>query len=226
MAAICAFAAGRPVDHYPPMFPADDAEAADALSRRHDFSILGLARDSMSLDIFGDLQRLGGVDALLRARGALLAYHAALKQMVPDVAVMLFVTSMEALISPRHEWGKQKVTQRFVKSLIELCPDAVDSVAEHRNVEEAFGYRRRGGIARRRKELLDAIYQARSLPTHSGIGLSPTGLIVLASSESMRVALLSDLTRAALLAFLQAPRSSLVGHPVIDPPQVQPPPTS
>jgi hypothetical protein len=30
---------------------------------------------------------------------------------------MLLVTCIEALISPRAEWGKPKVTQRFIKSL-------------------------------------------------------------------------------------------------------------
>jgi hypothetical protein len=32
----------------------------------------------------------------------------------------------------------------------------------------------------------------------------------------MRVALLSDLARAAILGYLQAPRSFLVGHPTVD----------
>lgn len=44
-------------------------------------------------------------------------------------------------------------------------------------------------------------------------------LSILAEPGTMRVALLSDLARGALLAFLQAPRSSLIGHPIFDPVQ-------
>ena len=111
VAAICAFATGRPVEYHVPLFPlpTDDKDAtAKALARRADPTILTLARDHISLDVFGDLAALGGEDALLRVRGALIAYHAALTQTITDVAVMLFVTSIEALISPRPEWGSRR----------------------------------------------------------------------------------------------------------------------
>jgi hypothetical protein len=220
VAAICALATGRPVEYAVPLlFPAENADAEQALGRRYDPAILGLARDSISLDPFGDLQALGGPDAALRVRGALLAYHSALKQTSPDVAVMLFVTSIEALISPRHEWGKQKVTQRFVKTMVELCPEAVDELLAHANVEEAFAYRKKGGVNRQRRELLERIYETRSTPTHTGLGSSPMTMALMSGgAETMRVALLSDLTRSAILNFLTAPRSSLIGHPTVDPP--------
>jgi hypothetical protein len=169
------------------------------------------------LDVFGELQARGGVDAMLRLRGSLLAYHAALRQTSADVAVMLFVTSIEALTSPRALWGKEKVTQRFVKSLIELCPNAVDALLGHANVEEAFGYARKGGLARQRRELLELIYETRSLPTHAGLGLSGPFMAIVGSTQSIRVALLSDLARAAILSFLHAPRSSIIGHPDVYP---------
>lgn len=222
VAAVCALATGRAVDYTPMIFPADEDATLRARTRRGDATILGLARDSISLDVFGELQAKGGIDAMLRLRGSLLAYHAALKQTSADVAVMLFVTSIEALISPRAAWGKEKVTQRFVKSLIELCPEAVDALLRHANVEEAFGYTRKGELPRQRRELLELIYETRSLPTHTG--LSPSGPLMgmLGSTESMRVALLSDLARAAILTFLQAPRSSVIGHPGIYPPNDSP----
>jgi len=220
VAAVCALATGRSVLHDPPIFPAEEPESAAALVRRADLTIPGLARDSVSLDVFGELSALGGPDAVFRIRGSLLAYHAALRQSSPDVAVMLFVTCVEALISPRETWGKLKVTQRFIKSLLDLCPGAVDELLRHDNVEEAFGYTRRGGLRRQRRDLLSRIYEIRSLPTHAGLVLSPAGLTSLAAPEGMRVALLSDLARAAILNYLQAPRCSLVGHPLIDHPDL------
>jgi hypothetical protein len=222
VAAVCAFATGRAVDYYVPMFPAQAADAETAIARRHDLAIPGLARDYISLDVFGDLPALGDVDAVLRVRGAMLAYHAALKQTSPDVAVMLLVTSIEALISPRHEWGKQKVTTRFRKSLVELCRQAVDALLAHDNVEQAFDYKKKGAANRQQRELLERIYDTRSIPTHTGLGLSATGMAILAAPDSMRVALLSDLARAAILSYIQSPRSSLIGHPTIDPPNPVP----
>ena len=170
IAAVCAFAAGRPVEYFGhALFPAPAEVAEAAMARRHDWQISGLARDHIYLDVFVALQALGDFDAVLRVRGALLAYHAALKQTSPDVAVMLLVTCIEALISPRHEWGKQKVTNRFHKSLVELCPQAVDELLGHANVEQAFEYRKRGGPRRQQRELLERIYETRSIPTHTGL---------------------------------------------------------
>jgi hypothetical protein len=113
----------------------------------------------------------GGLDAALQFRGGLLAYHSALKQTSSDVAVMLFVTSIEVLISQRQGWRKQKVTQRFVKSPVERCPQAVDELRAHSNVKEAFAHRKKGGVNRQRRELLERIYETRSTPT--GIGSRP-----------------------------------------------------
>lgn len=226
-AAICAFATGRSVDYFPMVFPAQPPDADLARQRQRDPTIPGLARDSISLDVFGELPMLGHEDAVLRVRGALLAYHAALKQTSPDVAVMLFVTAIEALISPRHEWGKQKVTARFARSLLELCPETVDALLAHGNIEEAFQYTKRGGINRQRQDLLNRIYDARSAPNHTGLGLSATGMAIMATPHSMRVALVSDLARAAILSYIQSPRSSLIGHPHLNPPAQtdNPPPT-
>ena len=217
-AALVAVAGGRPVEYFHPQFEAKPDEIRDALPRRYDQSILGLARDSVTLDIMDYLFSIGGEDAVLRARGSVLAYHAALTQKVPDVAIMLMVTSIEALIAVNRPWAKDKVTKRFISSMIELCPSTVDATLAHANVGEAFGFVPHGGTARQRKELVNEIYSVRSRPTHTGLGLTPAMMTGMAGAPMMRVALISDLARAALLAFIQAPRSSLVGHPAIDPP--------
>jgi hypothetical protein len=138
---------------------------------------------------------------------------------------MLFVSAIEALIAPRLEWGKEKVTKRFIKGVRSLCPQAVDNLIAHPNIEMALQLRLKGSPSRRRYDVLDGIYAMRSVPTHMGIGLSRNAmLLALGSSENMRVALLSDLARAAILGFLQAPRSFLIGHPLLDPP-AEPPTT-
>ncbi|MGC5224496.1 hypothetical protein ACPW96_18175 [Micromonospora sp. DT81.3] len=217
-AAVCAVATGRAVEFHAPLFGEDEDEARTALRRRDDVSILNLARNGLTLDIFGYLLSVGGADALLRARGSVLAYHAALSQRTPDVAVMLLVSSIEALIAPRPPWGRDKVTKRFTSSLAELCPDAVDAVLVHEYTPGAFDFVPKGGVPRQRRELLEAVYDARSHPTHNGPGLSPLAMADWASAPTMRVVLLSNLARAALLAFIQAPRCSLIGHPEIDPP--------
>ena len=129
---------------------------------------------------------------------------------------MLFVTSIEALITSRTEWRKDRVTKRFIDAILILCPQAVDAILEHPNAEAALSYQKLGSSSRQRKELLSQIYDLRSVPTHAGLGISYGGaLAALASPTSMRVALLSDLAAEAILAFLQAPQSFLAGHPAI-----------
>ena len=214
VAAICSFALGNPIE-IPAVVTPSPPEAADAArAMRFDASILSLARGSVSLDIFGELLNLGGPQAVIKVRGALLAYNAALQQTSSDVAMMLLVSSIEALLVPFQQWKKDKATKRFIEAVNELCPDIVDTLVNHGNVEEAFDFVIRGGETQRRKQLLDRIYEFRSIPSHQGPGLS-TGetFISLATPGSMRVALLSDLARGAILNYLTSPRSSLIGHP-------------
>ena len=216
--ALCAFALGNPVEIPPVIFPASEPDTAAARVIRFNPSIPGLARDGVSLDIFGELPAIGGIDSFFRARGAFLSFHAALEQHSPDVETMLFVSSIEALITPFQDWKKDKATKRFIDGINELCPEVVDSLVNHDNVERAFGFRKATAPQRSRKKLLDKIYDIRSLPTHSGIGLKgSSGMAMFADPGSIRVALLSDLARGAILNFLQAPRSSLIGCPSFAP---------
>ena len=143
---------------------------------------------------------------MLRARGSLLAYQSALEQRNADVAIILLVTAIEALIAPRPSWGKAKVTKRFMQATQELCVDTVDALVKHDKVEEAFSIPLRGSDRKRRRELLDAIYAVRSLPTHAGLNPSiGNAMFHFGHSGGMRVALVSDLARDALLAYLTAP---------------------
>jgi hypothetical protein len=73
-----------------------------------------------SLDVFDEFPTLGGEDGVMRIRGALLSYHLALQQPSPDVALMLFVSAIEALIVPHAEWRKEKATKRFIAEVDRL----------------------------------------------------------------------------------------------------------
>ena len=216
--AICAFALGNPVEIPLVIFPASEPDTSAARAIRFDPSIPGLARDGVSLDILGQLPAIGGIESFFRARGALLSFHAALEQHSPDVETMLFVSSIEALITPFQEWKKERATKRFIDAINELCPEVVDTLVNHDNVEKAFGFQRATNPNSSRKRLLDKIYDIRSLPTHSGIGLKgSSGMAMFSDPGSIRVALLSDLARGAILNFLQSPRSSLIGCPSFAP---------
>jgi hypothetical protein len=199
-------------------FPAAESVADTARGMRDDSAIMGLARDSVSLDVFGELIQRGGSDSFLKVRGALLSYHAALQQSNADVATILLVAALEALITPAQPWRRDRTTKRFVDALQDLCPDAVDAMVAHANVEQSLAYKRTGGPQARRKQMLARLYDLRSTPAHEGLGLTRrSALLMLGDPGAMRVALVSDLVRAALLAFMQSPRSFLTGHPAFGP---------
>jgi hypothetical protein len=218
--AICTVALGRVAEFNTGqlLFPAAEPVAAAARTLRDDPTIMGLARDGVSLDVFGELTQRGGSDSFLKVRGALLSYHAALQQSNADVATILLVAALEALITPAQPWRRSRTTKRFVDALQELCPDAVDAMVAHDNVQQALAYKRRGGLQARRKQMLVRLYDLRSTPAHEGLGLTRrSALLMLGDPGAMRVALVSDLVRAALLAFMQSPRSFLTGHPAFGP---------
>ena len=220
IAAICTLALGRVIrastTSVAPVRSEEDI--AEARAQQLDTSILTLARDSVPLDIFAELPSRADWEGVARARGALLSYAAALDQATADVATMLFVTTIEALLSPNQPWAQDRVTKRFVEAPQDLCPSAVDDIVNHANAAEAFGIQFRGGQVRRRRQLLNTIYALRSGPNHTGIRVTDGSTpFQFADPSSIRVALLSDLARNAILAYLTKPMSSLIGHPLIDP---------
>jgi hypothetical protein len=144
--------------------------------------------------------------------------HEAQRQNNADAATMLYVAAIEALISPvtQLEWRKESVTRRFREGVLSLCADAVDDLLAHDNVEQAFHFRKQGRNKWQRRQLVDHIYDLRSVPTHTGVSPTQVGMMQLIGDSSMRVALLSDLARSALHGYLQGPCSFLAGHPEIE----------
>jgi hypothetical protein len=214
---VCTFALGRSVDGSPAppsLVRSEHGHAAENL--RFDQNVLTLARSSVPLDPF-TLMSLGDIQSVNRYHSALIAFDAALRQSNADVAAILFVSGIEAIVSPDPTWRKQRLVARFVKAVLDYAPDTVDGLLNHANIEQAFAFRLTGGQDKQRRKLLERIYEIRSMPVHSGLSMAFGLLDSENISRQLRVALLSDLYQGVLLAFLQSPRSSLVGHPDICP---------
>lgn len=212
--AICTLALGRPVGLPHTVFPAKDDTWAELSDRRTDRAILTLARKGVPLDIVGWAGTTGGVPVFDRLRSALLTFDAAVKQDHDAVASILYVVAAECLTTPAPSWRKEKLTKRFREFYDELMPDALDEIVKHGNFEEAIGVRRGDRTERAlRREALERIYSLRSGQLHEGLKPTYRGMASLDSSLQVRRALFSDFAEAAILRFIQAPRSSLIGHP-------------
>jgi len=216
--AICTLALGRPVQLPHAVFPTNE-KVSELSQRRADPTILGLARKGTSLDIFDRLIGLGGLEAFQRARSAFITFDAAVRQERDPVACILYVVAAECLTAPYTSWRLQKLTKRFKEFFDELMPGDLDEIVAHANFEEAFGIRRGLRTARAlRRELLDRIYSYRSGQLHEGLDPSYAGIAVGSEMDNnMRRGLLADFAEAAILRYLEAPRVSLVGHPLVDP---------
>lgn len=215
VAAICTFALGRPVSLPPTLFPSKDDAIAKLTERRSDHSMLTLARKHVGLDIFSPVAVPGGFDLFRRARSALITYDAAVQQQRDSVACILYVVAAECLTTPNTVWRHSKLTKRFVEFFDELMPDQLDTIVAHGNFEDAFELRRGNRTARSlRRALLDRIYDYRSGQLHKGITPSYQGFAIGSDMQNeVRRGLFADFAEGAILRYLAAPRSSLVGHP-------------
>lgn len=217
-AAICAFALGRPVVGGAFVSPSKSEEVPDLQSRKNHPFIWEIARKRVSLNIFSTVAEVPEEDHFYRLRAALRTHNWALAQDNDEVARILYVIAMESLCSPRTSWRIEKVSRRFVDFFDDLMPQALDEVVSHGNFEEAFQTRRGKRMARAlRRDLLRRIYALRSEPVHQGLSINshPFGMTY-DNSASLQRGFFCDLSERAILAYLQAPRSSLVGHPKLD----------
>lgn len=215
---ICTFALGRPVSLPHVVFPAKDEEWNSLGERRADRGVLTLARKGVPLDIFGWVSRAGGLQVFERLRSALLTFDAAVKQDHDVVASILYVVAAECLTTPSAPWRTDKLTKRFREFYDQLMPDALDEIVAHANFEDAIGVRRGNRTPRAlRREALDCIYSFRSGQLHEGLDPTYRGFSVDPATH-VRRALFSDFAEAAILRFIAAPRSSLIGHPSLSEP--------
>lgn len=217
--AICTFALGRPVALPPTAFPAEVSETEELEQRKVDPSVLTLARKSVPLDIFGWLGQPGGFQVFERLRASLLTADAAVKQEHDSVAAILYVVAAECLTVPPGEWRQSRLTKRFREFYAEMIPEALDGIVNHANFEEAIGLKRGSRTARAlRRDTLDRIYSYRSGLLHEGLDPVYRGFIADVGSQ-MKRALFADFVEAAILAYIRAPRSSVVGLPILEPDQ-------
>ncbi|MBL0125303.1 MAG: hypothetical protein IPP88_22385 [Betaproteobacteria bacterium] len=219
-AAICAFALGRPVAGGTFVIPTKPEALPDLQARHKDLAILNIARKSVSLDIFSTDSGVPELDHFHRMRAALRTHNAALAQDNDEVARILYVVAMESLCAPRTTWRTERMSRRFLDFFDDLMPDALDEVVAHANFEEAFGTKRGERTARAlRRDLLRQAYSLRSEPVHQGLSAQfcPFGMSY-DDSATLQRGFFCDLSERAILAYLRAPRSSLVGHPILDRP--------
>jgi hypothetical protein len=117
-----------------------------------------------------------------------------------------------------HGMGRSKLTKRFKEFFDELVSGVLDQIVGHRQFEEVFGVRRSTRTARAlRRELLEQMYAYRSGQIHQGLspGYQPLGVGLDVTNEVRRL-LFAKFAEAAILAYLAAPRASLIGHPAFD----------
>lgn len=218
VAAICTFALGRPINLPPIVMPVQDFHGetvADLEIRRADATLLTLARQGIPLDIFH--LAVEDKDSWRRIRGALLSYDAALRQQREQVAMILFVVAAECLTNPFQPWKKDRLTTRFVKFFSELMPDHLDSMVQHGNFEQAFDVARGSKSPKTlRRMLLERLYEFRSEPVHEGLAMAYQGFGHSGITGQRRM-LVAWFAEWAILYYLQAPRTSLIGHRVTAP---------
>lgn len=215
VAAICAFALGRPVNLPPTFWPARDEMLADLESRRTNPSILTLARNSRPLDIL--YLAIADRPSWDRVRGALLSYDAALRQQREQVAMILYVVAAECLTNPFQAWKTERLTTRFIEFFDELMPDFLDEMVQHGNFEQAFNILRGSKRPRTlRRKLLSRLYTFRSEPVHEGLAMAYEGMSFSGLAGQRRM-LASWFAEWAILRYVESPRTSLIGHPVTAP---------
>lgn len=218
VAAVCTFFLGRAVDFPPIIFPAQDSSVAELDTKLSDPSIGTLTRNGVLLDIYEDLFLRGGLESVNRTRNALLSYDSAIRQNREQVALILYVVAAECLTNPYQPWKTERLTKRFIEFFDELMPDDLDALVQHGNFEAAFGIRRGSRSARAlRREFLNTIYNQRSEPVHEGLSASFRGMAGMGGPAHLRRALASQFAQNAILRFLEAPRTTLIGHPATAP---------
>ena len=152
---------------------------------------------------------LGAAEAAHRVFRAIACFETAMQQGNEAATTIHLVTAVEALARPNYKkaWHN-RVTQRYHEFLQTCIPDKIVEVLGHLNLSSAFP------TVKSKEELVAAIYDARSAAVHSG----HTGEFheFFGGDRAIRVMLIADLVRSAIIEFAKRPFTSLVGHPSVD----------
>lgn len=210
--AVVALASASPVTGPNLLRPARDSVRAEAIEVTLDSGTPDLNIDGLAVwPAIARMVEAGAGEAFGRLFGALQAFEQALFQRNAGAALIFFVTAIEALGVPNGPWQSERVTRRFSEFLMEACPEAIEEVLKHANYLLAFGR------PLTMKRFADHLYKLRSSPVHTGrLGQVLSAPFMDDDGASIRVALTSDVARAAILRFLGTPFSVLTGHPNFD----------
>lgn len=152
---------------------------------------------------------LGAKEAASRTVRAMACFETAMQQCNVAACTIHLVSAIEALARPNYEraWNN-RVTQRYQQFLMKCVPDKLAEILKSPHLGLAFP-----GV-RSEKKLVEAIYKSRSDAVHNGhIGEYHD---ISSVEGAIRVMLIADIVRAAIIEFAKSPFSSLVGHPSRD----------
>ena len=216
VAALCSLALDRPVP-LPMMvheFPRARRLEKDLDGKVADQTLPHLVRHGAPLSLVEHGKDPALLEIFGRLRAALLTYHAGLEQTSTHAACVLFVSACEALAAPHRSWRKDRVTDRFIDFYSTMLASYVDAeLVPHRNLEQVLNIRRLDRSTEKlRTIIIEKFYELRSIQVHSGLQPSFTGMI---GSPSAYLVVLRHMAKEfaeyAILNYMTAPRSSLVG---------------
>lgn len=217
--AICTFAVGRSLVGPPVALHANPDLFVELEQRIADRHVPPLSRKNISLDVLSPRHLPGGEEYHGKLCTALITFEAAFQVAHDAVACALYVVVAEGLGTPNASWKYQKVTDRFVRFYEETIPDHLDAMIDHPDFEKVFGIKR-GRRANRsvRRALLNAMYEYRSVRVHQGLPASLRDIVNdTRKREDQQRAFFCTFAEEAILSYLAAPRSSLIGAPDTQP---------
>jgi hypothetical protein len=164
--------------------------------------------------IFQSIPAPENIELPARMINALTAYEHAQHQETDGAAVLFYIASIEALTIPNNPFANDRVRSRFKALLRHLVEPKLVETLEHKNFAEAFAGTK---LPTNPNQLTEHLYGMRSKLVHSGaLGLERDLVRLGSMGPPMRVALVAEIAEMAILEFLRAPFSSLIGHPQFD----------
>lgn len=160
-------------------------------------------------EVLHSIWAAGAVETVHKLSRAIACFETAMQQGNGSATTIHLVSAVEALARPDYEkaWYN-RVTQRYQEFLLGCVPDKLSEIMTHANLPSAFPK------VRTTKQLVAAIYSARSSAVHNGH--ASEFYEGFGGDEGIRIMFLADIVRAAILQFAKQPFTSLVGHPVVD----------
>ena len=203
---------GTPLMPSPAIFPAKEDKINMANQELRTANIPEVGFEGLPIWSFLHACHTYGAGELAdRLIGAMMAYEAGMLQRTDHSTLLFFVSAIEALTVPNLNAAKtQRLSKRFSYFLEEFCSQEIHKVMNHANFEQAFGK------IESRKKFIRELYNLRSQPVHTGHFGNYSGML-LSDDQSLKVGLVNDIVRLAIVSLIKCPVSLLWGHPELDP---------